>query len=83
MARRDVRAPNRQLEGRIRLLAFEVLAAFVAGLGFFEWREEYAESITDLPLYTLTVDRNGHAKSVHQYGTREPVGFCRSPRRST
>jgi hypothetical protein len=54
---------------------FDNLAAFVLRAGFFDWKDEYRENITDLPTYEITVSRAASTKTVLQYGTNEPPDF--------
>jgi hypothetical protein len=61
--------------GRVDPAHFEHLARLTESSGFFEWRDEYAEPVTDHPANTIEVHRGNDLKRVVQYATDEPPGF--------
>lgn len=44
------------------------LAARFDEIGFDQLRDEYRANITDIPTYTVSITRNGHTKTVVDYG---------------
>lgn len=57
---------------RIKPEAFRKLAQKFVGLGFYSFKGEYEEDVTDMPSQTLTVTSKGGTKKVHNYGQLAP-----------
>lgn len=62
-------------QGEVGLDEYDKLTRFIARAGFFDWAPEYVTNVTDLPNYFLTVEADGQAKTVRQYGIDEPADF--------
>jgi hypothetical protein len=64
-----------QWDGAFSPAEFSKLAAFMRRCGFFDWDDEYVDTVTDLPTYVITAKDGSSAKSVLQYATDEPADF--------